>query len=185
MEVEWRDIQGYEGVYQISNNGEVKSLSRFRRSRWETPVLLPERILKQKKNRHGYMTVHLRTGKESWPSVHRLVAIAFVPNPENKSTVNHKDGVKTNNTVQNLEWATESEQMIHAISTGLYSPPDLRPFVQKGEYNRASKLKDCEIPLILKMREQGNTLKSIADKFGVGISQIHRITKGLSRRLNE
>lgn len=185
MTTKWRDIPGYEGVYQVSDSGEVKSLSRLCYGRWGTPVLLPERILKQKKNKRGYMVVHLRTGKESWPPVHRLVAIAFIPNPENKSTVNHKDGVKTNNTVPNLEWATESEQMIHAISTGLYSPPDLRPFVQKGEYNHAAKLKDCEIPLILKMREQGNTLKSIADKFGVGISQIHRITKGLSRRLNE
>ena len=110
----WKDIPSYEGKYQISNFGNVKSLH-F--SGTNTPHLL-----KLKNHKDGYKLVGLSNGKsgdKSFFAVHRLVAQAFIPNPENKETVNHIDGNKANNHVDNLEWATFQENMIHSFKTGL------------------------------------------------------------------
>lgn len=175
----WKDIVGYEGHYQVSTLGNVRSLSRYLPHK-NTQRFYAGKILKQK-NHKGYRSVHLRSPIESWTSVHRLLALAFILNPENKPTVNHKDGIKSNNILDNLEWATDSEQMLHAISTGLYNPPDLRPYVLKGENNKQAKIKNKDIPEIKKLREQGKTYKVIAELFNVGISQIFRICKNESR----
>ena len=94
MEEIWRDIEGYEGVYQISNKGRVKSLKCGK-----------ERILRPRDNGNGYLKVHLFKNT-SFQSIyiHRLVAEAFIPNSQNKPQVNHKDENKKNNCVENLEW---------------------------------------------------------------------------------
>ena len=95
MEI-WKDIEGYEGLYQISNKGRVKSL------KWGK-----ERILKPGWNTGGYLKVYLFKNTEAQDRlVHRLVAEAFIPNPYNKPQVNHKDENKKNNCVENLEWIT-------------------------------------------------------------------------------
>lgn len=74
-------------------------------------------------NNHGYMTVDFyRNNKATRYKVHRMVAVAFIPNPDNKRVVNHKDGNKSNNHVDNLEWATDSENQLHAYKTGLRIP---------------------------------------------------------------
>ena len=176
----WKDVVGYETEYQVSNLGNVKSLTRMAGSK--RPRLRLGRIMKQKKNRGGYLCVHLRgLSGESWPTVHRLVASAFIENTENKPTINHIDGVKTNNCVENLEWSTMSEQMIHAIKTGLYVQPDISKYTKYGEDAHNCKIKNSDVIKIIELRKNGCTLKSIADLFGVGISQIHRICKGESR----
>lgn len=115
---EWRDIKGYEGKYQVSNFGFVKSLQRW--DNFNNRVQKRERILKQNKNRKGYMKVKLynEEGKKTL-SVHRLVAIAFIENPENKEQINHIDGNKANNRLDNLEWCTNKENQIHARKCGL------------------------------------------------------------------
>ena len=90
----WKEIAGYEGLYEVSDLGRVKSLKYGK-----------ERILKPQKNTRGYLKVALcKDGKVEQPKIHRLVAEAFIPNPNNLETINHKDEVKTNNTVGNLEW---------------------------------------------------------------------------------
>lgn len=135
MEEIWKDIQGYEGLYQVSNMGRVKSLERFRYAKtigekdWVAPV--NERILKPGICR-GYCQVVLnKNGTKSRFQVHRLVATAFIPNPENKSQVNHINGNKVDNRLENLEWVTPSENQIHAIKTGLVGPPpQSRPVLQ-------------------------------------------------------
>ena len=108
---EWCDIEGYEGLYQISSLGRVKSLARHGRG---------DHILSQCINPYGYPTVSLlKEGKLSTRPVHRLVAIAFIPNQMGKPEVNHIDGNKTNAKVGNLEWITKSENAAHACKLGL------------------------------------------------------------------
>ena len=101
----WRDIPGYEGLYQVSSEGRIKR---------------GDRIKSLHIDHGGYCTVCLsKHSVQKNLKVHRLVAIAFIPNPDEKKTVNHKDGNKKNNCVSNLEWATHSENVIHANNTGL------------------------------------------------------------------
>lgn len=96
---QWKDIEGYEGLYQISSYGRVKSLGNDKTRK--------EKILTPHPNEIGYQRVGLRkNGKQKWERIHRLVAKAFIPNPNNYPQINHKDECKTNNAVENLEWCT-------------------------------------------------------------------------------
>lgn len=115
----WKDIEGYEDIYQISSFGRVKSLSRWRDTRSGSGYVTKEKIMSPKTSKTGYLNIGLHSGGKKFFSIHRLVATAFVPNPGNKPTVNHIDGVKTNNSSYNLEWSTHSEQMIHAVEMNL------------------------------------------------------------------
>lgn len=130
MEV-WKDIQGYEGLYQVSNMGRVKGLRK-------------NKILHQLQRGHGYLTVDLY--KDGVPrkkeSVHRLVATAFIPNPDGKREVNHIDENKQNNMATNLEWVTRSENMTRGTVqerlnksriNGVKSIPILQ-FTRSGEF---------------------------------------------------
>lgn len=105
----WKDIPGYEGYYQINESGAVKSLNHYRDNKGY-------RILKAHKHyKTGYMQVHLfKSTVHSFWQLHRLMAITFIPNPDNKPHINHKDGNRTNNSIDNLEWVTSSENHIHA-----------------------------------------------------------------------
>lgn len=118
---EWKDINGYEGQYQISNCGRVKSLARDYFCGYQNRARKhqPEIILYQSTNL-GYKLVGLsRDNKCFTGKVHRLVAQAFIPNPDNLPEVNHKDGDKSNNNDWNLEWSTPKDNSAHARSTGL------------------------------------------------------------------
>lgn len=102
---EWKDVKGYEGLYQVSNLGRVKSLARYKKNNLGSKSLIGEKILKQSKNNRGYCRIHLcKDAHKKAFSVHRLVADAFVPNPKNFTDVNHKDENKENNRADNLEW---------------------------------------------------------------------------------
>lgn len=107
---EWKDIKGYEGLYQVSNEGRVKSLGRYIKSRGNGKSWRNERILKLKTDKYGYSVVGLTSyeGVMKWKKVHRLVAEAFIPNTDNLPQVNHKNEDKTLNIVENLEWCTQA-----------------------------------------------------------------------------
>ena len=103
---EWRDISGYEGLYQVSNLGRVRSLTR-KITNNERSYLINGKILKENKLANGYLKVGLSAnGNSKLHYIHRLGAQAFIPNPNSYPMVNHKDEDKTNNRVENLEWCT-------------------------------------------------------------------------------
>lgn len=115
MEETWQPIDGFEGIYEISNLGEVKSLERTISyiNRWgtETSRTFPSCILKPSLDKDGYLYVTFKiNGKQFHKRVHRLIAEAFIPNPEGKPTVNHKNHIRNDNRIENLEWATYDEQ---------------------------------------------------------------------------
>jgi hypothetical protein len=124
----WKDVIGYEGSYEVSNLGNVRSVDRLV-SHTSSPKgrLMKGKLIKP--NIKKYVDIHLwRKSKYKSTHVHRLVALSFIPNPENKPEVNHMDGNKLNNNVNNLEWVTKKENIEHAIKLGL--KPD-----QKGANN--------------------------------------------------
>ena len=118
MEEIWKDIEGYEGLYQVSNLGNVKSL-RKRIDKGKCHRYFDEKILKPIETNRGYLRVKLcKNRKIKKTRVHRLVAEAFIKRPELE--VNHIDGNKKNNKAENLEWVTQKENKQHAWITGLY-----------------------------------------------------------------
>ena len=111
----WKNVEEYEGIYQVSNKGRVKNMG----SLGNFGIAVKERLLRPGDNGHGYLWVNLCKDKvHKSKYVHRLVAEAFIPNPENKPCVNHIDRNKSNNSVDNLEWCTYKENNIHSIKTG-------------------------------------------------------------------
>lgn len=108
MEEIWKDIPQYEGLYQVSNFGRVKSVERYKQNH-NSLQLIPEKIKAQSVKPNGYQVVNLyKNNKGRNEYVHRLVAMAFIPNPDNLPQVNHKDEDKANNVVDNLEWCTNT-----------------------------------------------------------------------------
>ncbi len=140
MQEIWKDIPGYEKMYQASNLGNIRSLDRCVNGNKNKFRLYPGTILIQQ-NRGKYVGVSLCKNKKCKSLlVHRLIAQTFITNVENKSQVNHKDGNKQNNNVNNLEWVTPSENDKHAFKIGLKN--------QKGENNNLSKLTNEAVRVI-------------------------------------
>ncbi len=122
METElWRCVAGFEWIYEISSNGRVRSLDRWIYHNWNKSAhKIKGRILKTRINNCGYEDVRLyKQGRACTKFIHRLMSEAFIPQPPGKNETNHIDGVKLNNSLDNLEWVTHSENMLHAYNHGL------------------------------------------------------------------
>ncbi len=183
----WKDIEEYEGLYQISNLGRVKRILFI-----NNIISKPEnRILSNKLDNLGYVQVTLcKNGTRKYKRIHRLAAKAFLPNPNNLPCVNHKDGDKNNNRIDNLEWCTHSYNTKHALSNGLIDANKIKKARQKnikkaqeishlqnvGETNCKSVLREKEVLEIRKIySERKMTQKQLAQQYGVHKDTISRI----------
>ena len=150
---EFRDIPGYEGLYEVSNLGRVRSL--------ET-----ERILKPSKNTWGYLFVSLyKNGIKKAVRIHRLVALAFIPNPDNLPCINHKDEDKTNNTVDNLEWCDDKYNANYGTRNERIAEKTRKPVLQYdllGNFIR-------EWPSITKVEEETGIWQTHISKCCLGL----------------
>jgi predicted DNA-binding protein YlxM (UPF0122 family) len=157
------DIKNYGGLYQVSNHGRIRSFKQYTEGR----------LLVQIPDRYGYMYLTLNDSNHVQKAfkVHRLVAGAFIPNPDKLPQVNHINGVKTDNRVENLEWCTLSNNVKHALRIGLDS--------QKGERNRNSKLSNDDVIEIYKLVwEENLSYQSIAEKYSISPSNVKKIKCG-------
>ncbi len=141
----WKSVVGYEGLYEVSGEGQIRSHYRG------------GTVLKGVPNHRGYLRVTLmRDGKKHNASVHRLVAEAFISNPGRLPEVNHMDFDKTNNAVTNLEWVTQAENRAHAYCK-----------VRRGEAHHNAKLTKPDVTAMKQMRREGATHRAIGEAFSV------------------
>ena len=159
---EWKTVEHFEGLYEVSNHGEVRSLPHLS----VNGSRLKGRELSLIHNANDeYLRVNLRkSGKPSVWLVHRLVAEAFVPKQKGKTEVNHKDGNKHNNAANNLEWVTASENQQHALRTGLRKLNDPSHSKKVGVYNPEGTLCDTYPSVAEAQRKTGLSLCAIYNR---------------------
>jgi len=168
MEV-FKKVFGYEN-YEVSNLGIVRSLDHYCIGRYGSGKQTG-RILKQSKSKKGYLMVSLSKDKIKFTtSAHRLVAIAFIPNLENKPQVNHINGIKGDNRIENLEWCTNSENQIHAIKNKLTNP-------NTGEKHHNSKLTNKQVLNARALHKIGFTNLILAKDYGVSAPAMSKILR--------
>ncbi len=154
----WRNIEGYRNLYKVSNYGRVKSLGNKKNRK--------EKIISLLKTEKGYLVAPLsKNGKSKRFKVHRLVAIHFIPNPENKPEVNHIEGIKDDNRSWMLEWCTEEENEIHAKKLGL--------FMTNAKLTAEQ---------VLEIKSSKEKAKTICIKYNVSLGIIYNVRKGLTYR---
>ena len=169
-----KPIKDLEELYEIDDEGNVYALPRIKRTP-TTEYLSKERKLKPYNNGYGYMLVDMRkNGKRYMRLVHRLVADAFLPNPDNLPQINHIDGNNSNNKLSNLEWCTCSENQYHAFKNNLkpcnFNHPNSKLKLEEVLYIKNNYCKN----------KKGFGIRSLAKKFGVCDATVRQIIIGSS-----
>lgn len=163
----WKDIPGFKGRYQASNLGRIKSID------WKSSrgFLRKGKIMKQCHEGNGYLQLHIVTNNGSkMLSAHRLIAKAFLPTTEGKEFVNHKNGIKDDNRIENLEWCSKSENCKHSFEIGLQD--------NKGEKHPCSKLSEIDVLTIRKQYSTGKySHQQIADVYDISKTQVGDIIR--------
>lgn len=170
---DWRDVFGYNGIYQVSNKGNVRSLTHYCEGR-KGSGKQTGRVLKQRKSHKGYLRVSLSLNKKRFNTgTHRLVALAFIDNPLNKPQVNHINGIKDDNRVENLEWCTNRENQLHAIKNKLVK-------YNYGQKHHNSKLTDKEVLNVRRLNEIGFTNKELSEDYNISKTAMSNILRKIT-----
>lgn len=166
----WRNIKNYEGLYQVSNTGKIKRLKGKCLAKAGKYRTVAESILTcfPNKTRYNYLYVNLNNNGIKQFRVHRLVALHFIPNPNNLPEVNHIDGDKNNNHVSNLEWCTNLQNIRHSYKIGTHK-------IRKGDNAPNTKLTESQVDEIRQRLNKKESGRSIAKKFGVSEGMISLI----------
>lgn len=169
----WKPILGYEGYYEVSNFGRVRSVVRTYQQK-VTGGVITTRVVKSKvlapACNQKYLTISLhKNGDKKTHAIHKLVAKAFLPNPNSLPQVNHKDENKWNNRVDNLEWCTAK------YNTTYGTLPERKRSQIKGENNPQSKLTENDVREIRRLRENGLSNLELSKMFGVSSDHIYQI----------
>lgn len=166
MSTKWSSVIGYEGLYEVSNDGRVRTVRHMTNGHEIPSRELAVSIYKSQR----YARVRLyKKGKPKDHMVHRLVAEAFIPNPKNKPQVNHIDGNRTNNRADNLEWCTQAENNRHAIDNGLQNP-----YIAI----EATKKKVLQIDMDGTIVKEWESLTAAATALGLQVSNISHCCSG-------
>jgi hypothetical protein len=190
MNEEWRDIPHYEGLYQVSNLGQIRSIDRVVRRGIGTTKMLKGIILNPLFQRNGYMFVILsKNGKTKRMAIHRAVALAFIPNPDNKSEVNHINEDKRDNRVSNLEWITIHDNRCYGtrIERGIANRDQTGKkngmFGRKGAMNPQSR-KILQYDLSGNFIREYENIRIAAEMTNSNPSSISRVAKGYIKQTN-
>lgn len=176
MEI-WKEIPCYEGYYEASDEGSIRSVDRKIIHSVKGMANRKGQMLSPKINKYGYCGVTLnKLGNRKDFNIHRLIALSFIPNLENKPHVNHLDGNKANNNVSNLEWCTQSENIIHAYARKLMTSE-----ARRGERSNFALLTDDDVVMIRKIHTKGFcTIKQLAQVFGIADETVRTIIKRIN-----
>lgn len=172
---EWRDVPNFEG-YQVSNLGKIRGIDRLKQGRSGLRLTRGQEM-KQMLNKKGYPEVRLRKNGTHTRLVHKLVASAFLVKSGGCTQINHINGVKTDNSVLNLEWVTQSENQKHAYKLGLQPS-------RAGESNNKATITDKDVTKLKLLYNSGKTTKEVSEFTGVNLSIVRQIIYGQSWRSN-